>query len=253
MRPDSPFYLQSFEVLKKSALFSRLDEDVLKEMFLIFRHQEWEKKQVVMEPAQTVERFFVLVTGRVKVVRANPATGREFTLFLFGSGDCFDVVSLLDGKEHDVYVVAMDDLSVLSAPIDTVRDWINKHPEFNRSFLPCLGKQMRVLTELASDVALHDTEIRLAKLILRHIDHEYNEDSDNVPSRLKLIKDLSHEELASMIGSARAVVNRHLQKLKQEGIMIAHRGYLEIKDLHALIRKIEEHLHSNKDKNNEKG
>ncbi len=56
MRPDSPFYLRSFEVLKKSALFSRLDEDVLKEMFLIFRHQEWEKKQVVMEPAQTVEQ-----------------------------------------------------------------------------------------------------------------------------------------------------------------------------------------------------
>jgi hypothetical protein len=73
--------------------------------------------------------------------------------------------------------------------------------------LPYLGKPIRTLEELASDLSLHDTATRLAKLILRHVDHE------NQPPELKLINDVSNKELASMIGSVRVVVNRHLTKL----------------------------------------
>jgi len=80
----------------------------------------------------------------------------------------------------------------------------------NRTLLPYLGKQIRDLEELASDLSLHDTATRLAKLILRHLDHESQQQQE-----LKLINDLSNEELASMIGSVRVVVNRHLIKLKK--------------------------------------
>ena len=41
------------------------------------------------------------------------------------------------------------------------------------------------------------------------------------------------------------VVSRYLQKLKKEDIVIARRGSLEIKDLHALVEKIEHHVSLN--------
>ncbi|NOX76349.1 MAG: winged helix-turn-helix domain-containing protein [Gammaproteobacteria bacterium] len=70
----------------------------------------------------------------------------------------------------------------------------------------------------ASDLALHNTETRLARLI----------------------NDLSHESLAEMIGSVRVVVNRQLQHWKQEGIVDAHRGHLEVEALQELMRRAED-------------
>jgi len=84
------------------------------------------------------------------------------------------------------------------------------HPSFNRAFLPYLGKQIRSLEELAADLTLHDTITRLSRLILRHTDY------GNPLQKLKLINDLSHEELAHMIGSVRNVISRHMLKLKNE-------------------------------------
>ena len=233
MNPDSPFYSNTVERLKQSDLFGRLDEAVMQEMLLSFQRETWPKKSIVMNPEQTTRRFYVVISGRVKMKRVNPDTGREFTIFLLGPGDGFDVVPLLDGKKHNVSVVAMDDLEALSSPVDTVRGWIERHDEFNKAFLPYLGKQIRQVSDLAFDLALHDTGTRLVKLFLQHTVQ------GNPYPRLRLIHDLSHEELAGMIGSVRAVVNRYLQKLKEEGIIIARRGSLEIKDLHGLVEKIE--------------
>jgi CRP-like cAMP-binding protein len=238
VKPASPFYPHTLKALKESALFGNLAEPVIQDMLLSFRMETWRRGATIMDPEETVRRFYVLISGRVKITRTNPDTGREFILFLLGSGDGFDVVSLLDGKKHNIAVVAMDDLEVLSSPIDTIHDWIEKHPEFNKAFLPYLGQQLRQISELASDLALHDTETRLAKLFLQHTTQS------NPHLRLKLIYDFSHEELASMIGSVRTVVNRHLQEFKREGIITARRGHVEVNELHALGEKLGEHLRS---------
>ena len=240
MKPDSPFYLRTLKILKRSDLFGRLKESVIQDMLASFQRETLPQKCVVMKKEETTQWFYVLISGRVKVTRSNPDTGREFTLFLLAPGDGFDVVPLLDGRKHNVSVVALDDIEALSASFDTIHRWIDRHTEFNRAFLPYIGKQIRTLANLASDQVLYDTSTRLIKLFLEHT-------TDDTPRpKLKLIHDLSHEELAFMIGSVRVVVNRHLQKLKDEGIILVNRGNLEVKSLHALVNKIERHL----DKNN---
>ncbi len=236
MKPDSPFYAHTLKALRQSELFGRLDETVIQEMLLSFLRETWPKKSIVMHPEQTIRRFYVVISGRVKMTRVNPDTGRELTIFLLGAGDGFDVVSLLDGKKHNVSVIAMDDIEVLTAPFDTIYEWIKRHPSFNRGFLPYIGKLIRQLTNLASDLALLDTGTRLAKLLLRHTTQ------GSPHPRLRLINDLSHEELAGMIGSVRVVVSRYLQGLKKEGIVVARRGQLEVSKLQALVEKIERHL-----------
>ena len=236
MNPDSPFYGHTLRTLKQSELFGGLEEDVIRDMLLIFRRQTWLRKSIVMDPEQMLKHFFVIISGRVKVIRINPDTGREFTISLLGPGAAFDVIPFLDGRKHNVSFVALDDLEILSAPFDIVHEWIERHPCFNGAFLPYIAKQMRQIANLTFDLALHDTGTRLMKLFLQHTVQ------DNPHPRLKLINDLSNEELASMIGSVRVVVSRYMQKLKEEGIIDAHRGSVEVKDLHALVEKIEHHV-----------
>lgn len=242
MQPGFPLYPHILNVLQASELFGKLDRPVLEEMLTYFQRETWARKSIVMEPEQTVQKFYILIAGRAKVVRVNPTTAREFTIALLGPGDGFDVISLLDCKKHNVEVVALDPVEVISAPCCLIHDWIEKQPDFNKAFLPYLGKQLRTLTNLASDLALHDTGTRLVKLFLQHAVQ------DDPSPKLKLIHDLSHEELAAMVGSVRAVVNRYLQTLKKEGVILIHRGNIELKNLHSLIEKIEQHLGFDADK-----
>ncbi len=238
MKPESPFFKESVHCLMQSPLFSGLAQSVVEEMVTRCRRETWKRRrQLPME--ETWQRFHILLSGRVRLSRSNPETGRMITLFLLGPGDPFCIFSLLDGKPHDVILDTLDDLSLLSLPMKEARQWLYEHPEFNRTLLPYLGEQMCALSGLATDLALHDTETRLARLILRHLDAPATVQEHISP---RLINNLSNESLAAMIGSVRVVVNRQLQHWKQEGIVDSHRGYLMVEKLNDLTQRAEQKL-----------
>ncbi len=217
-------------LLRHSPLFEGVDDVVLDEMLAHFRRETWREGERISEQ-QSSERFHIILSGRLKMGQTNPDSGRMVALFLLQPGDAFDVINLLDGRSDPMLLEARDDLMVLSTPMQEARRWIEEYPAFNRSFLPYLGQQMRCLANLAGDLALHDTETRLARLILRHTQHEE-------PGKpLRLIHNLSHESLAEMIGSVRVVVNRQLQHWQREGVVMTRRGELIIKELEALREK----------------
>lgn len=223
---------QARDVLCHSGLFSHIDDALLEDMLTRFQPEIWARGRTV--PAEEVkDRFHVIVSGRLQVVKINQETGRIVTLFLLGPGDAFDLLQLLTDQPCEGIFEARDNLDILSLPIDAARRWISEHPEFNRAFLPYLGHQMRALSQLAGDLALHDTETRLAHLIMRHLD----QDEHGVP-RITLINDLSHEVLAEMIGSVRAVVNRQLQHWRKAEIITLDHGHIRINKLESLIERV---------------
>jgi len=81
VKPDSPFYANTLKTLKQSELFGGLDEAVVQDMLLMFRRQTWLRKSIVMEPEETIREFFVIISGRVKVTRTNPDTGKDLFFF----------------------------------------------------------------------------------------------------------------------------------------------------------------------------
>ncbi len=235
MEPKSPFFKESIQCLMQSPLFSSLAPSVIEEMITHCRRETWKRRRL-LPMNETWQRFHILLSGRVRLSRSNPETGRMITLFLLGPGDPFCIFSLLDGKPHDVMLETLDDTSLLSLPMEEARQWLSDHPEFNCTLLPYLGEQMCNLAGLAADLALHDTETRLARLILRHVDTTALQQKHISPH---LINNLSNESLAEMIGSVRVVVNRQLQHWKQEGIIDTHRGYLRVEKLDDLAQLAE--------------
>ncbi len=242
MKPDSVFYPQAVDCLQRSPVFSGLSGEILENIIGRCRFETWKRhRQMPLE--ESWRRFHILLSGRVRLNRSNPNTGRVLTLFLLGPGEPFCLFSLLDGQPHEVTLEAVDDVSLLSVPMGEARQWLEDYPAFNRKLLPYLGTKMANLADLAADIALHDTETRLARLILSHVDTQ-----GVASTKPKLINDLSHETLADMIGSVRVVVNRQIQHWKQEGIIDAHRGHLAVESLQKLARKAEQLLSKSKNK-----
>ncbi len=115
------------------------------------------------------------------------------------------------------------------------QEWLERFPPFRLAIHRYVARQLRELTEQASDLALHDTMTRLARLLLRYIDTT----KSDTARRINLIRDLPQEELASLIGSVRVVVSRLLAQLKREGVVDVHNGKFRVADLRRLLRRAE--------------
>ena len=234
MHLDSPHYAHCLKILSQSPLFASLDDALLKDMLQIFHYETRIKDETAISPQQASEHLYIIISGRAKVSVYNPENGREHILFLLGPGDGFDLIGLLDGEWHDGVATALDNMEVLSTTLQQAREWLALHPDFNHAFLPYLGKQLHGLADQVVDLSLYDTEVRLARLILRHLIH------DKLVQEIPLINDLSQETIAAMIGSVRVVVTRHLSHWKQKKIISGRRGHNTVQDLQALLKRAEQ-------------
>ena len=163
---------------------------------------------------------------------------KEHTLFLLKKSDVFDLFCLFDGSKHRVYYECLDNIKVLAIPMDKLRDWLNKNPHQYQHFLSYAGKMMRTLESNVSQLIFTNISTRLLKLLLENINSK--------SKKLEVINDLPNKEIANLIGSTRAVVNRHLQLLKQSGSIDVARNQLEIKDISLLLKELEKQTRNNK-------
>ncbi len=235
MNQTAPLYLHYRNKLSQTHLFKGLSNNTLDEMMPSFRFETWRKK-TQSSHQQLKNRFYIIIDGRIETIIINPNSGKSIAIAILGEGDAFDVVTMLDKKEHEPIAVAIDDVQLLSAPIDFVRQWLDDYQDFNHNFMPYLAQRIRIRESLISDLALYDTPTRLARLLLRYIECNTN-DSHHKHHAIPLFHDLTHETLAQMLGSARQVVNKHLQALKQEGIINTEDHQWTIDDLDALEQK----------------
>ena len=219
--------------LTKIDTFKYIDNNLLKDINKYGKIITYLEGSTAIDSDQTQQYFYIILSGLIKVYQYNPQNNREQTLYLLKQNDMFDVLTVLDGKTHEVMTTALETSKVLQLPIQKVREWIETNPEFNKMFYPYMAKQMRELEELATDISLYDTSTRLMKLLLKNID------SKDPIKKFSLLQKLSHEEIASMIGSVRAVVNRYLQQLKKDGIIDIKRKKIAINDIHKLLQRVE--------------
>ncbi len=225
----------SSKLVQQSHLFSALPEPLVQDMMEHFRAERWSKKSFI-DYQLLHDRFFLILEGRLEMSRTHPDTGRSVTLDLLGPGDGFDIITLLDGEKHQVDLTPLEELKVISLPIEKMRNWIWTYPELNQKFMPYLAQKMREQEDKTTDFALYDTVTRLSRIILKNIDkikaytgmkkdeHEHH-----------LVSGLSDELLARMVGSVRQVVNQHLQHWKKAGIIDKKRNQIKINNLQAIM------------------
>lgn len=224
------------QMLSDTPLFGKLSPDALECMLAACTPFVLQKTETI-GTEETQEFLYILVNGRLKVTQVDPNTGRSIALFLLGSGDIYDLFSLLDGREHIAFPIAMERLTTLRVPITQVRNWLCEYPAFNEAFLSYVGTQLRRTESFAESIVFEDTLTRLTRLIIEHTMPKNHPDDDHYPVRL--IHNLSHESLAEMIGSVRSVVTSQMRKLKSQGLIKSRRGYLSVVDLEALFKKID--------------
>jgi len=182
-----------------------------------------------------LKHFYIVVDGRIKTYQINFDNAKEQTIFIYKRGDMFDVISLLDEREHEVAYEVFEDCRVLQLPIEKVRYWIENNSTFNKLFFPYLAAKMRHVETLATEISLYDVKERLMHLLLDNMD-------PNSTFKYKLLQNLSNSEISKLLGTVRHVVERAIKELKQEKIIHASRKNLKVINLQKLLEKTDNML-----------
>jgi len=176
----------------------------------------------------TLRWFYIIISGKVKIYDINFETNREQTLYLLVKGDMYDVVTLLDSKDHELASDILEDGEAICFPIDKVREWIKLYPSFEQLIYRYIAMQMRKVEDLAINLSLYDTKERLLKLLLQNI--------ETIEKKgVSLLDKLSHTEIANLIGTVRHVIDRHVKELKKEGVLEDEKRKINLKNMKKVL------------------
>jgi len=217
-----------FKTISNNILFRDFEVELLTNIASNFIEEKWPAHSC-STCNQLRHKFHIIISGRLKVFQTDTETGREFTLFLLSENQFFDVITLVDNCKHKLYYESLEEVRMLSTPINTMRKWLKMYPRLNERLLTYVSQQLLSVEDYAVNHTFFDIPARLARLILKNLNHK--------SQKLEYINDLSNEEIANLIGSTRAVVNRHFQDFKKEGILKIGRKEVEVINLPLLLKK----------------
>ncbi len=225
------------DLLRYSSFISKIDKKILQTIQPAMTRERWPRGYYLTTHNSLNQRFYILLSGRVKIAKNHLNNGRELTLFLLGPGDGFNVMALIDKGGKNFQLTTLDEVEVLSAPIDQWKEWMERYPVIRELIEEYAAFHIQQVSDLASELALDNTMTRLVHLLLRHYDIQH------MSSACNLIKGLSQEELAQLIGTVRPVVGRMLSELKRAGLIeIAKNGELSVLDKQGLLEMAEKNL-----------
>ena len=221
-------------LLKNNFLFKDCSEAEIESMASDMFFRNYKAKEVFLTGDSTIHKISIIVNkGRMKIFTYSPLTVEEYILYVLSEGDLFNIITLFDGKKDKLSAMAIDDLDILHCNIDIARGWIKKYDSFNKGLLTYLSRRLRLAQEYNISKTFYSVEMRLAKLIFENITSDNHE--------INLINNLSHKEIAKMLGTTRTVVNRNLQRLKKEGMIDLKYKKILIQDYTKLKVHIEQY------------
>jgi CRP/FNR family transcriptional regulator len=180
------------------------------------------KGEPVFHVGAPCEHYLLVVEGKVSV-QMIIETGRKIVLYHVGPGQsCVLTTScLLSGEPYPAEGVVESDVTALAVGKREFYAALNESPEFRQFVFTNLGKRFARVISRMSEVAFGSIDRRLARALL-----------NNQVSGSRIV--LTHQDLASEMGTAREVVSRRLKKFEAHGWLRLGRGYIEILNQNAL-------------------
>ena len=93
------------QLLKKTAIFADLDEGELARVAEICKEQSYKGGQTIFKEGEPGNRFYIIVSGDVRISRNIPGSGEE-ALAVLQPGACFGEMAVFDRSERSTDAIA---------------------------------------------------------------------------------------------------------------------------------------------------
>lgn len=185
--------------LRRVPFFASLPAEVLVELAQVAQFRGLLKGQHVFQPGDAPKGLYVVVKGRVRVVRTS-ADGKEQTLALVVPFQTLGESTLFGGSRHSSLARCLEGSTVVLLPTHAVRRLTLNSPQLAQAFLREFSRRIEDLEDRLEGQTLLSLEQRVARYLL---------DPDRPTLRLG--------EMASFLGAARETVSRMLARWEKSG------------------------------------
>ncbi len=170
-------------------------------------------------------------SGRVKIYRVLPS-GNAVTLYLFGPGDVFGFMPLLDGRPYPASAQALQDVTVMAVSRADLQAAFRGDPQVALTLVTLLATRLREAFDRIERASVPEVLPRVAAALAGLVP----EDQEG-RSLLVLERPVTSSEFASAIGVAPESLSRAITKLVEGAILhrLASRRY-QVLDLAGLQR-----------------
>jgi len=207
--------------LKEIPLFRELSESQLNKIKRISTLKVYKKGEVIFNPGDTGNCFFILRRGKVKIFKTS--RGKEQIIRIFNKPALFGEAASFTGKNFPAWAEAIEDSEVIVIPRQGFLQLIKEDPEIGMNLLSVMAQRLIHLTNVIESLSLKDALSKVASYILRRYEEE---GSLEIPFSTSM---------ASMeLGLSKETVSRMLGKLKDLGTIKKSGNRVKISNITAL-------------------
>jgi CRP-like cAMP-binding protein len=215
--------------LRRSALFGDLEEPGLRALAERAIERHLARDEVLFITGEPARGLFVIVEGALRAVR-DGVDGREQVIHVERAGATIAEIPVFDDQPYPSTVIAEEETVVLFLEKQQVRRLCMEHPQIALSALRLLAGRLRKCAALVETLSLKEVDQRVARWLLTEARSYGTRGEEGLEIHLRL----THQQIASRIGSVREVVSRALGRLQQQGLIKIQARLILITDEAAL-------------------
>jgi CRP/FNR family cyclic AMP-dependent transcriptional regulator len=210
----------STTLLRNVPLFANMDEAQLSVLVPMVTRSSYGRGLTIIGAGDPTDSLYIVIHGRLKVLMRDEQ-GREVILAILGPGEFFGEMGLLDDSPRSASVVTLEPCELLRISKADFKRCLATNFELSLMVMRGLVKRLREADQKIGSLALMDVYGRVARLLL--------EMAEEIDGEQVVVKKLSKQDIAKMIGASREMVSRVMKDLELG-------GYIEVRGRSVVLR-----------------
>lgn len=233
MTPSSTGDQGHIATFAQVSLFSTLDPEALRELARAARRRAFRPGEVIFHRDDPGQVLYVIREGKVKICINSP-DGHEVVLAVFGPGDYFGELALLDGQPRSASAVAIDMVEVYALQRSDFINIVIHHPRIAIQVMNMLSRRLRQTDSMIEDLLFLDVHGRVAKKLLDLAELH----GVRTPDGIRIDMRLTQSDLAALVGASRESVNKVLGYFVDKRFISTEKRKITILRLADLRRRV---------------
>ena len=222
-----PFEKWDFE---SGRVLADLPEQDLARLMSRKTESAYKKGQVIFREGGYPSGLFYVVSGKVKKYKAD-RDGGEHIIYVASAGELLGFHAILSGDNYPDSAAVLEDSVIAFIPREDFMDALEQSEILGRRLLKTLSHEFVVLVNSLTVASRRPVRERLALQLI--VVREKYKSEGNAGSPVEI--NLSRDDLANLVGTARENVVRILSEFKDEGILATRGRKIIVRDLKRLI------------------
>lgn len=190
----------------------------------------YKRGEIIFREGAFPSGIYYVASGKVKKYKVDLDGGKQI-IYVANTGELMGYHAILSGGNYPDSAAALEDSVIAFIPRDDFMDVLEKSEILNRRLLKTLSHEFAVLANSLTVYARRPVRERLA-LQLIIVREKYKV---NAASGKPVEVNISRDDLASLVGTAREHVVRILSAFKEEGILETKGRRIIVRDVRKLI------------------